>query len=245
MNFYERELIVKNLFMRLREQPKGHTFYNPQRESASLLLLLEGELSVRTETREYAVHRGECLYLPKGIRTKSSHLGKYNKVMIFYFQPLEGEISDGVILFPSSESALGLAQEIEAELLREGALDSNYLRFAFYKLLWLLSGKREIPPKYRKVHSLVLRLERQYTEELSLSDYARLYLMSESSLRALFKEYTGKSVVKYRNLVRLRHANELIRDGLCTTEAAYAVGFSSVSYYCRLAKKYAAELKYR
>ena len=243
MNFFEHELIVKNLFMRLREQPKGHLFFTPRRETASLILLLEGEISVSTDAGEYRVHRGESLYLPKGIKTQSTHLANYNKMLIFYFNQLEGEISDGPCLFPMSETALAYAEEIEEAQRTEGALDSNRLRFFFYRLVWLLSSRREIPQKYRKVHSLLLRLERQYAEELSLSDYARLYLMSESSLRALFREYTGKSVVRYRNLVRLRHARELIRDGLGTTEAAYAVGFTSVSYYCRLAKKYALELE--
>ena len=165
-------------------------------------------------------------------------MGECNKTLIFFFDTVEGSLGEGITAFPLNSAALALAAETSEELSREGALDTNYLRAVFYRLVWQITSDGTIDRKYLKMHSLMLELEAHYTENIPLAEYARRYLMSESSLRQLFREYTGKSVIHYRNTVRLRRARELIRDGVRVGEAALAVGFSSASFYCRLARKY-------
>jgi two-component system response regulator YesN len=120
--------------------------------------------------------------------------------------------------------------------------DSNHRGYRlysdFYKFLSLLEEKREIDPRFLKVHALMLEIEKNYSQNLKISQYAKTLLTSESSLRSLFKEYTGYSIIDYRNRLRVERANELILDGMKSGEAALAVGFSSPAFYCRMCKKY-------
>ena len=238
MNFYEEELIVRRLGVRCRAHPKGHVYVNQRRESDSLIFVVEGELEISTPKESRRVRTGECIYLPEGTSTRSFHLAEYNKTINFFFNICEGALSEGVATFPHNELALSLMSELYGELLHTAALDTNYLRAIFYKLVYQLTSRGTVERKHLKIHSLMLELETRYAENLPISDYARRYFMSESSLRSQFRRYTGRSVIEYRNLVRLRRAEELIRDGMRVGEAALTVGFSSVSFYCRLVRKY-------
>ena len=241
MNFYEEELIVRRLSAVLRERPRDHIFINPRRESDSLVFVLEGSVEVESKESVIRLSEGEAIYLPEGLSTRSVHLSEYNKTINFFFDTVEGGFGDRSIHFGHNSLALMAATELSEAISQEGALDSNYLRYTFHRIVYHLTSAKPIDKRYMKIHALMLELETHYSENLSLADYAKRYLMSESSLRQLFREYTGKSIIKYRNLVRLRRAEELIRDGMRVGEAALAVGFSSAAFYCRLAGKYSKE----
>jgi len=241
INFYESELIVRRLYTSLREHPREHIYVNPRRESDSLILVIEGCVEIESGERSFTLSEGECIYLPEGLSTRATHLAKFNKTINFFFDTVEGGLGSEILPFPHNSAALMAARELAEALRHEGVLDTNYIRYCFHKIVFHLTSEKTVDKKYTKVHALMLELETRYSESHSLADYARSYLMSESSLRSLFREYTGKSVIQYRNAVRLRRAEELIRDGMRVGEAALTVGFSSAAFYCRLAGKYAKE----
>ncbi len=238
MNFYEEELVVKRLYARVREHSRGHVYANQRRESDSLIFVIEGRVEMTSGEQTVTLLAGESVFIPVGASTRASHIDEYNKTLNIFFDTLEGSLGTEMTKFKKNELALATAAELAEMLSREGALDSNLLRFSFHKLVFHITSDKAVDRKYLKIHSLMLELETHYAENLSLAEYARRYLMSESSLRSLFREYTGKSVIQYRNAVRLRRAEELIRDGMRVGEAAVAVGFSSASFYCRQVKKY-------
>ena len=63
--------------------------------------------------------------------------------------------------------------------------------------------------------------------------------MSESNFRKLFKEYTGKSPIEYRNLIRLSEAHKMITEHKYSVqEAAYLTGFNNMSFFYECLKKY-------
>ena len=72
----------------------------------------------------------------------------------------------------------------------------------------------------------------------SVEDYAALCHLSKYHFLRLFKKRTGLTPVAYRNAQRLSVAERLLADSNLTVEAAaFAVGFSSAAYFCRLYKK--------
>ena len=241
MNFYDKELVVRRLYARLREHPRDYIYANPRRESDSLLFVIQGCVEIESGESRVRLSEGECIYLPEGLSTRARHLSECNKMINFFFDTADGGLGSQIISFEHNTLALMAARELADVLGREGAIDSNYLRYNFYKIVFHLTSEKRVDKRYLKIHALMLDLETHYSESLSLADYARRYLMSESSLRSLFREYTGKSVIQYRNAVRIRRAEELIRDGMRVGEAALAVGFSSAAFYCRLASKYSRE----
>lgn len=96
------------------------------------------------------------------------------------------------------------------------------------------------PPASAK---LVIRMEEylrtHLAEKITMSDLERQFSYSHRHLVRLFKEKTGHSIQQYLLTKRLLAACDLlINSNARTKEAAHAVGFTDVSYFCRIFREY-------
>ena len=73
---------------------------------------------------------------------------------------------------------------------------------------------------------------------LSLDTLASLCGVTKFHLMRQFKQYTGQTIFSYLNHLRCQNAELLIAEGNSITEAAYASGFESLSYFSRTYKKH-------
>ena len=81
-------------------------------------------------------------------------------------------------------------------------------------------------------------IQDNYMYNRTVEEYAALCHLSKYHFLRLFKKKTGLTPVAYRNAQRLSVAERLLTDSNLTVEsAAFAVGFSSAAYFCRLYKK--------
>ena len=81
-------------------------------------------------------------------------------------------------------------------------------------------------------------INRDYSSDLSLEDYAKISQMSKFHFLRVFKEIVGVSPIEYRNNIRLEHAKELLEDiSLPIGEIGAMVGYSSASYFCDAFRK--------
>ncbi|MFN3385493.1 MAG: AraC family transcriptional regulator [Candidatus Thermochlorobacter sp.] len=77
------------------------------------------------------------------------------------------------------------------------------------------------------------------SEPLTISQLCRHCCMSRANFFRAFKRATGLSPVTFINLERIKCASELIVQGYHTlADVCYQVGFSSVSYFIRIFKRY-------
>jgi len=84
-----------------------------------------------------------------------------------------------------------------------------------------------------KIAFVIQIINREYADDRTLDDYAKLCQMSKFHFLRVFKEITGVSPVEYKNKVRIEHAKELLEDtNLGAGEIGASVGFSSSSYFC-------------
>lgn len=96
-----------------------------------------------------------------------------------------------------------------------------------------------IPNKYTKIVPALNEIQKFYFRNKKISYYSNMCYMSESNFRKLFKEYTGKSLIEYRNLIRLSYAHKMINSGEYTVqEAAHTIGFNNMSFFYEIYKKY-------
>lgn len=84
-------------------------------------------------------------------------------------------------------------------------------------------------------------IESQYMEtEFRLELAANEIHVNKSHLSEMFRQKIGMTFTDYKNLVRIRHAKEMIRSGrVGMMEIAQSVGFDSASYFSRIFKHYA------
>ncbi|MGM9680379.1 MAG: helix-turn-helix domain-containing protein [Eubacteriales bacterium] len=89
----------------------------------------------------------------------------------------------------------------------------------------------------RYVKDAILYINSHFTEPLSLSDIAGQMDISPSYLSHIFSLNTGITVSNYINEVRVQNAATLMKKGISVTEAAFASGFNSTSYFAKIFKK--------
>lgn len=147
------------------------------------------------------------------------------------------------------------AKKIEAlymELLHEFKNSSEsshpYIRATLIRLLTLIAQEYEtvMPTKedllYKKYRTAIQDaldyIESNYTDNITLSQIAKISLMSVRSFSFVFKHITGKTFLEYLQSLRVHRACNLLRNSNETlTQICIHCGFSDITYFGRVFKK--------
>ncbi len=231
-----KKLKFKNLRFHISNHRKGRVFANWTRVANALICVHEGEIEVKCDKGYAHASSGDCIFVPASAFGSTYFLGENNCAFIFLFDFDTGDTLNEVKLWKNIRGVSSLTNDALGAY-HNGIVNINYYYSIFYGIIFAIQNNQKIAKKYEKIQQIMLEINKNYSLNVKISEYAKKALMSESGLRALFKEYTGKSIIEYRNDLRLKHAEMLISEGMSTWEAALKVGFSSSSYYCRQTAK--------
>lgn len=181
---------------------------------------------------------GDVLYIPKYMPYKAIYSEKDTTIRILIFDT-DARLLSSALGAPIRRAHAELS-EIFRSLSGERIRNSLFLCAKIYELLSIFRGeKAEIPKKYARILPAIREIRQNFCESHPLSYYAALCHMSESNLRLLFKEFTGSSLIEYRNRIRITEARKLIDSGeFSVAEAAYLVGFNNMSFFYEQMKAY-------
>ncbi|MBR7110906.1 MAG: helix-turn-helix transcriptional regulator [Clostridia bacterium] len=99
------------------------------------------------------------------------------------------------------------------------------------------------PVRYEHSENLVEGI-RAYVKDnlcrnITLDDIANEFYFSKTYIKTVFRQKTGKSIIKYVIELKIEQGKKLISQGRYSiTEIAYKLGFSSLHYFSRLFKLY-------
>ena len=219
----------------------GYTFeYKLGKELHSFVFVESGALEYvfPSEGKRLCIQKGGALYIPKHLPYKTIYLEKNTTIKILIFDTDEASLPAvfHAPIFRKDREIL----EIFRALSDESIHNALFLCAKIYELLSVFkSEKTEIAKKYAKILPALREIKQSYQENHPLSHYASLCRMSESNFRLLFKQYTGKSPIEYRNRIRIAEARRMIDSGEFTvSEAAYLTGFNNMSFFYELLHAY-------
>jgi len=179
---------------------------------------------------------GTLLYIPKGCAYTTTYLKAGTEHKTVQFDLISGQLpgylsSPRILSLPNGEALLDA-------FFRTQSTQPFYRLSCLYNLLWQVDACcAGIPTKYKRLLPAITALSQRSQDTLPISHFAELCCMSEVNFRRLFKEYTEKSPIQYRNDLRLEDARSLIQSGEYNiSEAAEAVGFTNLSFFIRLYK---------
>lgn len=115
------------------------------------------------------------------------------------------------------------------------------LKGLFYQLFYQLLNNNYIVPanpqesrNLASIKDVIRYIKDHYKEPLTAAELAAMSNYNESYFMKLFKQYTGKTLVKYLTDYRLERAHhKLLHSGLTITEIALECGFNGTSYFIK------------
>lgn len=92
--------------------------------------------------------------------------------------------------------------------------------------------------KIQLVKSAIAYIHNHYTEDITIDEISDTLGFSKYYVCHIFKEYTGRTMVDYINLLRCINARSLLSSGKYNiSESAASSGFKNLSYFTRTYKK--------
>ncbi|MVB09883.1 HTH-type transcriptional activator RhaR [Caprobacter fermentans] len=261
--FHEKKIFDNSYPFRMLVNQNVNFSYPPHWHNAlELIYVLKNDFFVMVNSKKYKLKEKDILYIPGGdihefcsetetgarifINFEFSNLNSYVNLERLYTQLLDVRLitpEDGD-LYSQIETEI---QKILKEQQIGGIADELYYTARMLDILVLLcrcvpasvnlgnmkNGNRNVG--LDKIGKSLAYIEKNYTEDIRLKDIAHAAGFSEYYFSRLFKEITEKNFHQYLNEYRIKKAEVLMMDPNYTvSEAAYAVGFSSISTFDRV-----------
>lgn len=250
----DAELLIKNTefaqnynvvppvptFCRAGDKPYSRLFYIKQ--GAMEFYTLDKKEKI------LAAEEGSVLYLPCDFEYysewKNGERGAYETVLFTLWENDEHiELSNAVTLLVSPEE--NRFEENFSDLKKVWLAGAPGYRLEFKARVYLLlkaialsKMKKEVKAKFKSIYKGIMHIENNYLEDTCIEELAQMCHVSMSTFRRLFVEYKGETPIKYRNILRLKRAEELLKSGEYTvSEAAEASAIPDVAYFSKLFKK--------
>ena len=210
--------------------------YKAGKERLSFIYVKKGQMQYTfpKEKRKITIEKDDFLFVPKSIPYKSVYLADNTIIKIIVFDIDTKRLPDYLKtpFFKRSPHIKNLFDDLTAE----HTTSAFYLTAKIYEIFYYMRSENfNTPKKYQKILPAITSINQNYTQNNKLSYYAELCNMSESNFRKLFKEYTGKSLIEYRNNIRILAVQKMLDSGeLSISEAAYLAGFNNMSFFYKL-----------
>lgn len=183
------------------------------------------------------INAGTLLYIPKNCAYSVIYLEDNTAHKNIQFDLISGSLPE--YLSAPKVIPIANAKDIVEAFFRQQDSHLFYRLSCLYQLLWHVENCCSgLPVKYKRIFPALTAMSECRAFSAPISYYAELCEMSEVNFRRIFKEYTGKTPVEYRNDLRLEDAKSRIESGeYNVSEAAEASGFVNLSFFSRLYKK--------
>lgn len=220
-------------------------------EALEILYFTQGKAITACNLQEYEVKKG-TIVLINGNELHTGIISQFDS--IFYcmqFDPhfFHNLIGNEYVLFKNiiqDEDCTKLLDQLVAisskKVSVKNIVESKKLAYEFFILLTErytknILGEEDYKKQFKKLdtfHHVIDYLDKNYMEDLSVTDIATHFNMSTSYFAHFFKEYGQKSVIEYVNETRILHAkNFLEKEEIPISEIALRVGFSDINYFSR------------
>ena len=232
-------------------------------DEIELLAICSGEFICRAEGVEYRARAGEVIFINSLIPhatacdtpgTKlgllqvlhSPFIGGDEPRTIRYSVRLMGRAFAPVKVMKDKDFYLAVTGAIE-ELMEKKHACEAFAKAHIYKILGTLiregclADEKEIflNSEVQKVLPVLNYLNENYAEGLSLEEASALLNFDKSYFCRIFRRAIGATFTEYLNFVRICKAEKLLsKTDQSVIEISEAVGFSSVSYFNRVFRKY-------
>ena len=231
-------------------------------DEIEFIVVYEGIISCTAYGREYEAGPGEVIFINSRV-PHSTYRKTEHRIGLIQFR--EGDFSqngtEGILTYrpilkasqnmPVKIYNTGELFSVADELLRESAeRDTGYgvfVRSCIFRLLGILyrdgvltdSERLYTTREREKIMPILSYLNENYAKQITLDRASAMLGFDTSYFCRIFKAATGATFTEYLNFVRISKSESRLSEGKeSILEISEAVGFSSVSYFNRIFKRY-------
>lgn len=228
--------------------------------------LQSGERYYFIDDRIYHVNPGDLIFIPKKVlhRTTAANNDNHERTVVYFedrfLSGLAPNLKQHTIMdcFRRESKALRLnvAQQHTFETLLSKMVaeyknpqknSDIFLKALLIQLLVQasrilttddISNFDPLNPIHDKIHQIVRYIRYNYQKQITLTELAEKFFISQFYLSRMFKEVTGLTLIEYLNNIRIKEAQQLLeKTELSITEIAGMVGFENPTYFGRMFKR--------
>jgi len=207
--------------------------YKNGKEKHSFIYVQSGMLDYffPNDQKQYTVNAGSVIFIPCALPYKAIYRKNGTVIKIITFDTSCVQAAS-FFSAPSAELSQDCA-DIFGQITEKNMRNTLFLTSAVYMLMYRLQQEAyPVDKKYKKILPAIKELDRRFYKNEKTAFYANMCGMCESNFRRLFKEYTGKSVIEYRNSIRIAEVKKMLGSGEFTVaQAAYEAGFNNMSFF--------------
>ena len=214
--------------------------------------LISGKCNFFVDDKTYEVVEGDLILIPAGVIHKTNYSREEHARIVIECSPkfipesVKSSMKNMVHLYrneSASKDIYGILKKIEDE----HHINDEYTPESLHALMELLffcimrnqNNVGITESKNRMVESVASYIKDNYNTDISLSAMAHEHFVSPEHLSRTFKRETGFGFNEFITLVRLQHAESMLKDrgNKSISEIAYCCGFNDSNYFSNKFKK--------
>ena len=241
----------------------GSGGYPPHRhDELELLLVYEGVFACNVGGKDYIGEAGDVIFVNSGVPHSTRSIGSAVTGLLQFKQTnfLDPDIariikysvrlnnlSDEPVKILHSPELFNTIKEVFAESEGKNAAYEFFVKSGIYRIMGYLyregilsdAEKLYSTKEMQKILPALVYINSSYAEDVTLEEASAKLSFDPSYFCRLFKSAVGATFTEYLNFVRICKAEKLLSETEDSViEISEAVGFSSVSYFNRIFKKF-------
>lgn len=235
-------------------------------DELEMLVVVHGIMGLRINNRTYQLNTGEAILIKSRVPHETFVIEPSCHTDMLQFTPdslmnnenlAQGQYLSRLInsaepfIFKTgtaiTEEVTGYVKAIAGELEKKDSAYDMYIKANLYMLLACfyrhgILNNSDTVFKHREINKIMpilKHIDEHFQEQITLESAADLLKFNPEYFCRLFKKATGMTFTDYLNFVRICHSeNELIFSDKSIGEISLDCGFSSISYFNRVFKKF-------
>lgn len=229
------------------EPPSTHLRYANEHHHDRIVCIMSGVCKFDMFNDKPIVAKcGDVIYIPYNIACRTEWIGKDRGEVYSIYYIMRKPDGEQFTLYPDihyfedcdKRITEGIFKECYHTFIRKDFGCGLQCKYLLLKLLHILLTP-ENTVSNSKISRAVRYIESNYLYDFSVTELAEMCNLGECMFRRCFKAEFGVSPLKYRNILRIEKAYEmLVSDNLTVTEVMELTGFYDLSYFNKVFKSH-------
>ena len=221
-----------------------YSYVDNKRLDNGLMIVLRKGWIYYENNRKLQPEIGDILFLPKNSKYEViTEIDNASAILINF--SISSFRTDCISLSDKIETVISKNKYIFESLFNEiwelsyNTVDNNIvLKLKLYEIIAKIIEFNSLESEMTPINKALSYINSELTTNLSIPEFSKICMMSESTFRREFKKETGKTPIEYINCEKIQKAKKmLVGENSSISKITEVLGFYDEAYFCKVFKK--------